>query len=69
MIKVLLPGATEVSMMDEADLLKLEGGFENENEQTTWVQYHLPATGELVHRSAHVNLKQTAAEGHVASFG
>ena len=44
--------------MDTSQLLKLEGGFENDNELTTWVQYHLPATGELVHRSATVNLKR-----------
>lgn len=57
LIDVALPGATEVTQMDEADLLKLEGGYENENEVATWVQYHLPATGELVHRSASVTLK------------
>lgn len=63
MINVLLPGATEVTQMDDSELLKLEGGFENDNERTTWVQYHLKATGELVHRSAHVTLKQAAGLG------
>jgi hypothetical protein len=46
MIDVLLPGTTEVTQMDETQLLKLEGGFEDDNERTTWVQYHLPATGQ-----------------------
>lgn len=69
MINVALPGATEIAQMDEADLLKLEGGFENENEITTWVQYHLPETGEMVHRSAHVTLKPNAATSGAAAFG
>lgn len=42
--------------MDESLLEKREGGFENDNESTTWVEYWL--AGELVHRSATVNLKQ-----------
>ena len=63
MINVLLPGAAEVTQMDEADLLKLEGGFENEKEIVQWVQYHLPASGDMVHRSARVHLKQVATSG------
>ncbi|MGX6999931.1 hypothetical protein [Caballeronia sp. KNU42] len=56
--------------MDQADLLKLEGGFENDNEIVTWVQYHLPASGEMVHRSAHVHLKDpVAAEAIAAMLG
>jgi hypothetical protein len=58
MIDVLLPGATEVTQMAEEDLLKLTGGFEDEREVTAWIQYHLPETGALVHRSAHVHLKE-----------
>lgn len=70
MIDVLLPGATEVTQMDEADLLKLEGGFENGDEIARWVQYHLKTTGELVHRSAHVHLKKAIfSEGAAATFG
>lgn len=65
LIDVALPGATEVTQMDEADLLKLEGGYENENEIVTWVQYHLPATGELVHRSASVTLKTASVVAHL----
>lgn len=51
--------------MDDSLLLKLEGGFENDNEKTTWVQYHLPASGELVHRSAHVDLKEVGVTASV----
>lgn len=47
---------TTKGLMDESLLKKREGGFENETEQTSWVEYWLD--GELVHRSAHVNLKQ-----------
>ena len=42
--------------MDEALLEKRTGTFENDNERTSWVEYWLD--GELVHRSAHVDLKQ-----------
>jgi hypothetical protein len=41
--------------MDESLLEKREGSIDNEIEYTTWVEYWLD--GELVHRSAHVNLK------------
>jgi len=43
--------------MDESLLEKREGTIDNDNETTTWVEYWL--TGELVHRSAHVQLKRT----------
>jgi hypothetical protein len=69
LINVALPGATEVSQMDESDLLKLEGGFEDENEVVLWVQYHLKTTGDMVHRSAHVTLKTVAGSGETANFG
>lgn len=70
LVDVLLPGAAEVTQMDDSDLLKIEGGFENENEIATWVQYHLRATGEMVHRSAHVHLKKAIfGEGAAASLG
>lgn len=42
--------------MDESLLIKREGDFENDNEKTSWVEYYLG--DELVHRSAHVQLKQ-----------
>lgn len=42
--------------MDESLLEKREGSINNDVESTTWVEYWLE--GELVHRSAHVTLKQ-----------
>ena len=42
--------------MDEALLEKKEGGLDNENEHTTWVEYYFE--GELVHRSANIQLKK-----------
>jgi hypothetical protein len=42
--------------MDESLLEKKEGSVDNDNEYTTWVEYWLE--GELVHRSAHVQLKK-----------
>jgi len=42
--------------MDDSLLVKQEGSLDNDNETTTWVEYWLD--GELVHRSAHVALKQ-----------
>ena len=41
--------------MDDSLLEKREGTVDNDNELTTWVEYWLE--GELVHRSAHVALK------------
>jgi hypothetical protein len=44
----------------EADLLeKRNGSVDNDNEFTTWTEYWLD--GQLVHRSAHVQLKQPVA--------
>ena len=42
--------------MDDSLLNKKEGSVDNDNENTTWVEYYLD--GELVHRSAHVSLKK-----------
>jgi hypothetical protein len=53
--------------MDEAQLEKREGSVDNEIEMTTWVEYWLE--GELVHRSAHVTLKQPVNfGGETAAF-
>ena len=53
--------------MDESLLEKLEGSIDNDNETTTWVEYWLD--GELVHRSAHVQLKKAVVlSSSVASF-
>ena len=43
--------------MDDSLLEKREGLLDNDNERTTWVEYWMGE--ELVHRSAHVELKQT----------
>jgi hypothetical protein len=45
--------------MDESLLRKVDGGMEDDNEQTTWVEYYLGE--ELVHRSVHITLKQSPA--------
>ena len=56
--------------MDEALLEKLEGVVDNENEFTAWVEYRLPGTDEIVHRSAHVTLKRpVSAFGETAQLG
>ena len=53
--------------MDESLLEKREGSLDNDNESTTWVEYWLD--GELVHRSAHVALKQSVTlAAEAASF-
>jgi hypothetical protein len=53
--------------MDENLLEKKEGGFEDDNEKTTWVEYWLD--GSLVHRSAHVTLKAPpAVVGEIQEF-
>ena len=48
---------TTKGKMDESLLEKKEGFVDNDREYTTWVEYWLE--GELVHRSAHVQLKKT----------
>lgn len=40
-------------------LEKVEGLIDNDRERTTWIEYWL--ADELVHRSAHVTLKQWPA--------
>ncbi len=54
--------------MEESLLEKREGSVDNDNEYTTWVEYW--HEGALVHRSAHVRLKQMPAfaGGEAASF-
>lgn len=53
-ITVLVNGV--LGEMDDALLKKRTGGFDNENETTSWVEYWLHDV--LVHRSAHVTLKR-----------
>jgi len=54
--------------MDESLLEKREGSIYNDHERTTWVEYW--HEGEMVHRSAHVTLKQMPSfiGGEAASF-
>jgi hypothetical protein len=47
---------TTKGQMDDSLLEKREGSVDNDNENTTWVEYWL--ADELVHRSAHVRLKK-----------
>ena len=55
--------------MDESLLEKKTGLVDNDTEYTTWVEYW--HEDELVHRSVHVQLKQspTFAGAEAASFG
>lgn len=56
-----------IEEMDDSLLDKKTGEVNNETEYTTWTEYYL--NGELVHRSAHVRLKQNvAAEGIAAEL-
>lgn len=58
---------TTKGQMDESLLEKIEGSIDNDNETTTWVEYWLD--GELVHRSAHVQLKKAVTfSAEAASF-
>ena len=54
--------------MDDSLLEHRTGEIDNENELTVWDEYWLD--GELVHRSAHVTLKQmpSFAGGETATF-
>jgi hypothetical protein len=47
---------TTKGLMDESELRRVDGGIDDDNEDTTWVEYYLG--DELVHRSVHVRLKQ-----------
>lgn len=59
---------TSKGWMDEALLVKTVGGFENENECTTWQEWRLG--DEIVKRAAQINLKTSvAALGAVNGFG
>ena len=53
--------------MDDSLLEHKAGTIDNDDELTTWTEYWLE--GELVHRSAHVQLKKTVTlTSSVASF-
>ncbi len=55
---------TTKGMIEESELEKKQGVIENDNECTTWIEYWL--SGELVHRSVHVYLKQGMDLGALA---
>lgn len=44
--------------LEESTLVKTEGELDNDNEHTTWVEYRLPGSDEIIHRSAHIRLKK-----------
>jgi len=61
---------TTKGLMDESLLEKKTGVVDNDNEYTTWVEYRLPGTQEIIHRSAHVTLKKPVfAFGEAAKLG
>ncbi len=57
---------TTLGDMDEALLEKREGGLDNDNETTTWVEYWF--NNELVHRSVAVVLKPVLAGAEIGAF-
>lgn len=68
MVKVLVDGV--MGEMDESQLVKSEGQHEDENEIASWVEYRLPGSDTIVHRSAHVHLKKAIfGEGMAALLG
>lgn len=58
MITVQLDPNGPITLMDEVCLVKSEGSLDNENEVTTWIEYRLPDSDRIVHRSVHVTLKK-----------
>jgi len=66
LINVLVDG--KIEQRDESELVKSTGGHENDNEVATWVEYRFPGSDDIVHRSAHVTLKQVFADGMIAEF-
>jgi hypothetical protein len=51
--------------MDVSLLEKREGSLDNDTETTAWVEYWL--SGELVHRSVHMELKRSVIGTPVAA--
>ena len=47
--------------MDETQLDKKTGIVDTDNEYTTWVEYRLPGSDEIIHRSAHVTFKRNVS--------
>jgi len=55
-MKITIDRGNGIEEMDEELLQKRQGAVDDEVEYTTWTEYWLD--GQLVHRSAHVTLKQ-----------
>lgn len=64
-------GTGQITEMTESELLRLSNAFEDDNQIIHWVQYHLPETGQMVHRSVHVHLKKACLplQGEAANVG
>jgi hypothetical protein len=64
-------GKGVIEHMMECDLDRTSGEDETDNEIAAWVEYRLPGTSTLVHRSAHVHLKKAMVfgEGKAAVMG
>ena len=60
-----------IEYKDESELVRREVESENDNEIALAVEYRLPGTDTLVHRSVHVHLKKAIVfgEGNAAAFG
>lgn len=59
---------TTKGYLDRSLLEERTGGFENDHEKTSWIEYWLD--GELVHRSVDIQLKKPVlAFGEAASLG
>jgi len=49
---------TTLGEMDEAKLVRTAGVIDNDNERTEWVEYRLPGSDEIIHRSVAMVLKK-----------
>ncbi len=55
--------------MDESLLVKTTGEIDNQTELTAWVEYRLPESDEVIHRSVNMQLKKSVfAAAEAASF-
>jgi hypothetical protein len=65
LVHVLLPpdsaGNRVESDVEDDRLVKLDGVVDDDNEHTTWVEYRFPGSDIIVHRSAHVTIKEWPA--------
>ena len=60
-------GKGVIEYMDESLLMRRETEEENENEVVAAVEYRLPGTDTLVHRSVHVHLKKARVFGEATA--